>query len=144
MPTGQQWSVDVPASNDKFCLYGALDIATGEVITESYPKGKSEHTKSFIEQLLAEVEGQVLLAWDRARWHTSQAVEEMIDLHERLETVLLPKRSPETNPVEDLWRNLKNAVAANLERSLAALKEACRQFFDELAPEEALKMAGLS
>ena len=24
MPTGQQWSVDVPASNDKFCLYGAL------------------------------------------------------------------------------------------------------------------------
>jgi hypothetical protein len=45
--------------------------------------------------------------------------------------------------VEDLWRQLKRTVAANLERSLAALKEHCRRFFDELTPEEALKMAGL-
>jgi transposase len=68
----------------------------------------------------------------------------MLAQHERIETVLLPKRSPEDNPVEDLWRHLKDTVAANLERSLEALKEACRRFFDELAPEDALKMAGLS
>lgn len=143
MPVGEQWSVDVPASNDKFCLYGALNIETGRTITEAYPKGKSEYTKAFLSQVLDEVEGQVLLAWDRARWHTSQAVEELIGRHDRLEAVLLPKRSPETNPVEDLWRQLKETVAANLERSLDALKAACRRFFDELTPEEALKMAGL-
>jgi len=57
--------------------------------------------------------------------------------------VLLPKRSLETNPVEDLWRVLKNQVAANLERSLDTLKEACQRFFDELTPEKTLKMAGL-
>jgi transposase len=144
MPVGEQWGVDVPESNDKFCLYGALDIATGETITEAYPKGKSKYTKSFVEQLLAEVDGAILLVWDRARWHTSKAVEEMTSEHERIETVLLPKRSPEDNPVEDLWRQLKNTVAANLERSLGALKEACRRFFDELTPKEALKMAGLA
>lgn len=143
MPVGEQSSVDVPASNDKFCLYGALDIANGEVITEAYPKGKSEYTKAFLSQVLDEVEGQVLLAWDRARWHTSQAVEELIDRHDRLGTVLLPKRLPETNPVEDLWRQLKETVAANLERSLDAFKAACRRFFDELTSEEALKIAGL-
>ena len=82
--------------------------------------------------------------WDRAWWHTSKAVEVMLAQHERIETVLLPKRSPEDNPVEDLWRQLMNTVAANLERGLEALKEACRRFFDELAPEDALKMAGLS
>ena len=144
MPVGEQWSVDVPSGNDKFCLYGALDIASGETITEAYPKGKSKYTKAFLEQVLAEVEGDILLVWDRARWHTSKAVEEMLAQHERIETVLLPKRSPEDNPVEDLWRELKNTVAANLERGLEALKEACRRFFDELAPEDALKMAGLS
>lgn len=144
MPVGEQWSVDVPESNDKFCLYGALDIVTGQTITEAYPKGKSEYTKAFLEQMLAEVEGAILLVWDRARWHTSKAVEEMLCLHERIETVLLPKRSPEDNPVEDLWRQLKNTVAANLERGLDALKEACRRFFDELAPQQALKMAGLA
>ncbi len=84
-----------------------------------------------------------MLVWERARWHTSQAVEKMVARHERIETVLLPKRSPEDNPVEDLWRELKNTVAANLERSLGALREACRQFFDELTPAAALKMAGL-
>jgi hypothetical protein len=31
---------------------------------------------------------------------------------------LLPVRSPETNPMEDLWRELKEQVAACLERSL--------------------------
>jgi len=144
MPVGKQWSVDVPESNDKFCLYGALDIGTGRTITKAYPKGKSSCTRAFVEHLLSEVEGQVLLVWDRARWHTSQAVEELLDLHERIETVLLPKRSPETNPVEDLWRQLKKTVAANLERSLDALKKACRRFFDELAPQEALKMTGLA
>lgn len=143
MPVGKQWSVDVPESNDKFCLYGALDIETGRTIIEAHPKGTSEYTKAFLSQVLDAVEGQVLLAWDRARWHTSQAVEKLISRHDRLATVLLPKRSPETNPVEDLWRQLKETVAANLERSLDALKEACRRFFDELAPEEALKMAGL-
>jgi transposase len=172
MPVGEQWSVDVPAANDKFCLYGAkfclygakfclygakfclygakfclygaLDMATGRTITEAYPKGTSSCTRAFVEHLLSEVEGQVLLIWDRARWHTSQAVEELLGLHERIETVLLPKRSPETNPVEDLWRQLKKTVAANLERSLDALKKACRRFFNELAPQEALKMTGLA
>jgi len=144
MPVGEQWSVDVPESNDKFCLYGALDIATGQTITEAYPKGKSSCTRAFLERLLGQVEGSILLVWDRARWHTSQAIEKTIALHERIETLLLPKRSPETNPMEDLWRVLKNQVAANLERSLDALKEACRRFFDELAPEKALNMAGLA
>lgn len=36
----------------------------------------------------------------------------------------LPARSPQANPIEDLWRQLKNKVAANLNRSLDALKVA--------------------
>ena len=123
--------------------------------------GRSLKTTNCIENLNSQVEkhigkvkrwhhsqqrhqGPILLVWDRARWHTSKAVEEMLAQHERIETVLLPKRSPEKGPVEDLWRQPGNTVAANLERDLEALKEACRRFFDELAPEDALKIAGLS
>lgn len=117
---------------------------TGEVIAEPYPKGTSEYTKAFLQGVLNEVEGRILMVWDRASWHVSKAVGEMIDECERLEVLLLPKRSPKDNPVEDLWRELKNAVAANLERSLDALRAACRRFFDELTPKQALKMTGLS
>lgn len=84
------------------------------------------------------------MIWDRARWHTSGAVRELIERHERLEVVLLPKRAARDNPVEDLWRVLKDTVAANLERSLDALEAACRRFFEEMTPERALKIAGLS
>jgi len=88
MPVGKQWSVEVPESNDTFCLYGALDIETGRTIIEAHPKGTSEYTRAFLSQVLDAVEGQVLLAWDRARWHTSQAVEKLISRHDRLATVL--------------------------------------------------------
>lgn len=144
MPIGEQRPVPVPEHNGKFALYGVLDVLTGETITAPYPKGRSDYTKAFLGQVLARVEGRILLVWDRARWHTSQAVRELIAEHERLRVLLLPKRAAKDNPVEDLWRHLKDTIAANLERSLGALKEACRKFFDEMRPEQALKTAGLS
>lgn len=143
MPRGQQWSVEVPERNDKFTLYGALDPLTGETIVESYPKGKSEHTKAFLRQVLERVRGDIVLVWDHASWHTSKAVERLIEAHDRLEVVLLPKRAPEANPVEDLWRVLKNTVAACLMRSLDELKAACLGFFEKLSPQDSLRIAGL-
>ena len=144
MPVGEQRSVPVPEENGKFALYGVLDPLTGKTITAPYPKGQSEHTKAFLKRVLGQVEGRTLLIWDRARWHTSGAVRELIEEHARLEVVLLPKRAAKGNPVEDLWRHLKGTIAANLERSLDALQEACRRFFKEMTPEQALKSAGLS
>jgi transposase len=60
-----------------------------------------------------------------------------------LETLRLPKRAPETNPMEDLWRELKEQVAACLERSLGALRESCRRYFRNLSPQQALRIAGI-
>lgn len=143
MRVGEQRSVAVPEQNDKFALYGALDIGSGEVIAEPYPKGRSDHTKAFLRKVLGRVDGKILLVWDHATWHVSKKVGKLLSSCDRLEVLLLPKRAPEANPVEDLWRVLKNQVAANVERSLDALKEACRRFFDELTPEQALQTAGI-
>lgn len=143
MPRGEQRSVEVPEQNDKFTLYGALDISSGEVVAEAHPKGRSDYTKSFLGQVLEQTQGQVLLIWDRASWHTSKTVEKWVGNHERLDVLLLPKRSPEDNPVEDLWRVLKDVIAANLERGLDVLKAACRRFFENLSPQQALRTAGI-
>ena len=67
-----------------------------------------------------------------------------IDQHDRLEVLLLPPRSPETNPIEDLWREMKRAVAACLERSLDRLEEACLQFLDRQTSDDILRIMGLS
>ena len=133
----------MPEQNEKFCLYGALDVHTGRTLVGPYPKGKSSCTKAFLRQVPAEIEGKVLLIWDHASWHVSKAVRKLTGEVDRLDVVLLPKRAPEANPMEDLWRELKNKVAANLNRSLETLKAACQRFFDRLSPGETLKTAGL-
>jgi transposase len=143
-PVGEQAEVAVPRTNGKFALYGALDVLGGQTIVCDYPKAISEHTESFLRAVLERVEGEILLIWDNASWHTSKAVEAFIGEHDRLRVLPLPARSPEANPIEDVWRVLKNEVAANLERSLEALKTACRRFFRRLTPERALITAGLS
>jgi transposase len=144
MRRGEQARVEVPESNGKFALYGVLDPLTGQTFTAPYPKAKSCYTEAFLDRLMEEVQGKVLLIWDQASWHTSQAVEKLIEGYERLEVLLLPKRAPEENPIEDLWRHLKRIVAANLERSLEALKAAIKRFFECRSETDILRMTGLA
>ncbi len=153
-PVGQQRAVDVPSQNEDFAFYGVVDVLEGEVYTERYPterypterypKEISEHTISFLESVLGRTTGRVLLIWDQARWHTSGRVTDWIEKQDRLEVLLLPARSPETNPIEDPWREMKRAVAACLERSLDRLEEACFQFLDRQTPDDILRIIGLS
>lgn len=144
MRRGEQARVEVPDSNGAFSLYGVVDPHTGEAFAAPYPKGKSVYTEAFLGQVMGRFAGEVVLVWDQARWHTSAAVGRVIGRYERLRVLLLPKRSPQANPVEDLWRHLKRIVAANLERSLEALREACRAFFAGLSNQDVLRMAGLA
>lgn len=142
-PVGKQRAVSVPQANDDFALYGALDVCTGQTYTRAFEKERSEYTIGFLEMLCERTTGQVLLIWDQATWHTSRKVEAFLEGIDRIETLLLPKRAPETNPMEDLWRELKEQVAASLERSLGALLANCRQYFETLSPEQALRTAGI-
>jgi len=144
MRRGQQARVKLPDSNGKFALYGVLNPLTGETFTAPYPKGKSCYTEAFLERLMQQVQGKVLVIWDQASWHTSEWVEKVIEGYERLEVLLLPKRAPEENPIEDLWRHLKQMVAANLERSLDALKAAIEKFFEDRSESDILRMTGLN
>lgn len=144
MRRGEQARIPVPSGNAKFALYGVLDPLSGETFTAPYPKGRSDHTTSFLDEVMDRFEGEVVLVWDQASWHTSGATEKVIAGYDRLHVLLLPKKSPQDNPVEDLWRALKRIVAANLARGLDALKAACKAFFDELSNEEALQLTGLA
>jgi transposase len=144
MRRGEQARIPVPSGNAKFALYGVLDPLSGETFAAPYPKGRSDHTESFLAAMMARFSGEVVLVWDQASWHTSGAVEKVIAGYERLRVLLLPKRAPQENPVEDLWRALKRIVAANLERGLDVLKEACAGFLDGLTNEDTLRLTGLT
>jgi len=142
-PVGKQRPVMVPESNDDFTLYGTLDLASGSVHARAYEKGRSDYTIQYLESLLETTAGRVLLIWDQAKWHTSKKVRGWIEKHDRIETHLLPVRSPDTNPMEDLWRELRKQVAACLERSLDTLLESAQKYLGDLSGQQALRTAGL-
>jgi transposase len=142
-PVGEQRPAGVPGSNDDFTLYGTLDLTSGSVHARAYEKGRSDYTIEYLESLLETTTGRVLLIWDQAKWHTSKKVCRWLDRHERIETHLLPVRSPETNPMEDIWRELKEQVAACLERSLETLLESAQKYLGILSGKQALRTAGL-
>jgi transposase len=142
-PVGEQRPVMVPESNEDFTLYGTLDLTSGATHARAYEKGRSDYTIQYLESVLEKTTGRVLLIWDQAKWHTSKKVRRWLEKHDRIETHLLPVRSPETNPMEDLWRELKERVAACLERSLDTLLESAQQYLANLSGKQALRTAGL-
>ena len=145
MRKGQQVKVPTPDQNDDICLYGVIDLNMGHTFHAFHDKGRSDYTIAYLQQLLDRYpQRPILLIWDQATYHTSQAVEDWLADHPRITTMALPKYAPELNPVEHIWRQLKDRVAANLTRSLASIQDACDTFFQQNRPDEMLKMAGLA
>ena len=84
---------------------------------------KSADIISFLEQLLEEIEGGLLVIWDGSPVHRSRAVKEWLAQGEarRIQLEQLPGYAPELNPDEGVWRylkrvELKNLVCADLEQ----------------------------
>lgn len=145
MRRGQQVCIPTPPSNDDVCLYGVLELSSGDTFYDWHDKGRSDYTQAFLKALLAHYPTQpLLLIWDQANYHTSHAVENWLAEHPRVTVLLLPKYAAELNPVESIWRQLKQRVAANLTRTLDGIKAAAERFFEELQPADFLRMAGLS
>ena len=112
------------------------------------PTTRFSTSSQYLQSLLETTAGRVLLIWDQAKWHTSRChtskkVRTWLDDHERIETYLLPVRSLEANPMEDIWRELKERVAASLERSLDTLLESAQTYLRNLSGKQALQTAGL-
>ena len=68
----------------------------------------------FLEQLLEEIEGRVIVVWDNIGIHRCIEVATFSWLHQRwLQLRRLPPYAPELNPDEGIWDVLKNDRPAN-------------------------------
>jgi transposase len=145
MTKGHQVRIPTPAQNDCFYSYATLDLESGQWFDGFFESANSDSTISFLETLLdAYPKTPIVLIWDQAKYHVSRKVQKWIDNHHRLTVLLLPKYAPQLNPVEHIWRVVKQRVAANLTRALDAIKAAYRAFFNERCPNTLLQSAGLA
>ena len=82
----------------------------------------------FLEQLLEEIPGQLLVIWDGAPIHRSRAVRDWQaqGAAQRIQLEQLPAYAPELNPDEGVWHYLKRVELCNL--NCAGLEELTSQF----------------
>ena len=70
----------------------------------------------FLEHLLREVSGRMVILWDGAPIHRSQVIQQFLarGAAQRLHLERLPAYAPELNPGEGVWQQLKEVELRNL------------------------------
>jgi transposase len=76
----------------------------------------SSDVVAFLEHLLREVPGRMVLIWDGAPIHRSRVIREFLanGAAQRIHLERLPAYAPELNPGEGLWQQLKGVELRNL------------------------------
>lgn len=92
-------------------VFGGACPETGQTFALILPEANTEMMNLFLEKFSKEIapDVHVVLIVDNAAWHSSKTlrIPENITLH------YLPPYSPELNPIERVWKELKTWAVAN-------------------------------
>jgi len=106
---GQQPTVKTSGLRKGYKIFGLIDYFSGAFFYKAHPgKFNSESYQAFLAEVLAQTNQPLILIQEGARYHTSKATTQFFAQHQpRLTVYQLPAYSPEFNPIEYLWRNIK-------------------------------------
>jgi len=132
-PVGQQPLVaDGARSKQAENIYGAIHLGTGEeTSTFCIDWQDSDATIAWLELMLAQhPEGQLLLWIDGASHHTSDEVGEWLETHRRMQVIHFPAYTPEENPKEATWKQMKEEVSHHCwHETMADLRKAINDYY---------------
>lgn len=106
---GQQPTVKTSGKRKAYKVWGFIEYFSGAFyhMTQTGKLNAAQY-QTFLKQVLKQTRGHLIIIQDGARYHTSAAMEQFFSAHtERLTVKQLPAYSPDFNPIEYLWRNLK-------------------------------------
>lgn len=115
-------------------VYGAVSPQNGESFFLVLDKNDTEHMNIFLENLSMKFNDfLILLCLDRATYHKSADLK----LPHNITLFLLPPRTPEMNPVEIVWREIrkigfKNKCFDSLKAVVEKLHEVIASFTKEM------------
>lgn len=106
---GQQPTVKTSGKRKGYKVFGLIDFFSGRL----FWKGQTDRFNAasyiaFLSEVLTQTQQHILLIQDGARYHTCKALQDFFAAHaDRLTRYQLPAYSPDFNPIEYLWRNVK-------------------------------------
>jgi len=92
-------------------LFGAICPARGTGAALALPYADTDAMQLHLDEIARTVRrgAHAVLLLDRAGWHTTQA----LAVPRNITLILLPSRSPELNPVENIWQYLRQTWLSN-------------------------------
>jgi len=91
--------------------FGAIDFWTGRFVYQCEENSLNTETYiSFLQKLMREFDGKIIVIQDNAGYHRSKDLKDFVLLNsERIKLYQLPPYSPDFNPIEKLWKKVKRA-----------------------------------
>jgi transposase len=123
-----------PGLHAKVNWYGAYDFTNGRTLIWAYPKCNGENTAAFLQRLAEWTRGlpRPTVIWDGSPVHRAKAARATAAAL-GLEIQWLPGYSPDLNPIEGLWKWLREEVTGGFcHFSVEALFQACKAFVEHL------------
>lgn len=136
-PLGEPlWRVsDCPPLAQRINWFGAYNFNDGACLIWAEGACNKDTTAEFLGRLEAWAQKQgrrVVVIWDGAPWHRAKIVKQTAaDLG--IELLPLPGYSPDLNPIEGLWKWMREQVTQHCcYPTLSALFDACKAFVDTI------------
>ena len=106
---GQQPTVKTSGIRKAYKIMGLIDFLSGTFFYKAHTgRFNSETYQAFLIEVLAKTTQHLIIIQDGAPYHTSKAMVQFFTQHtDRISMYSLPRYSPDFNPIEYLWRNVK-------------------------------------
>lgn len=145
---GKQPVVKTSGKRKGWKVFGLIDYFTGRFFHQGLEgRFTSASYTAFLARVLEQTTGHLILIQDGARYHTSAETKRFFAEHaERLEVYQLPSYSPDYNPIERLWKKIKQQEThLHYFPTFSALSEKVEQALlkFENAPQEILALCSL-
>ena len=145
---GRQPLVPTSGVRKGYKVLGLIDSFTGRLFDQGWEgRLNSDCYAAFLKRVLEQTDHHLVLVQDGAKYHTSAAMKFFFEPHaDRLTVFQLPSDSPDYNPIEKLWKKIKQQET-HLQYcpTFAALTERVEQALIKFgnAPREILALCSL-
>lgn len=108
-PKGQQPVVKTCGSRKGYKVFGLIEYFTGKFLAKGHEgKFNFETYQDFLEEVMRKTRKHIILIQDNVPYHTCEEMQAFFyDYKDRITVYQLPVYSPDYNPIEKLWKKVK-------------------------------------